>query len=887
MRVLLLLLLRFTSISSRKCTKSDIKYVFTPCARNHTRAGLFYWGTECESGQLPVTRWDLDCDLQCPAGSILGLNEGFNASSCELCPVDSYSPGGGYRVKTGDWGTEQWSFRSHCSRLSADWMTSEETLCTNWAADHSGDFLISGKNNETAWIQTELIYYVNLTTSGNFTLKYSKNSKQMGNFHNGMFKVVVNNKVIWVDNTKPRQIWRTVSADLTPGPCEITLSFLKFNDKNHYNSEVKLSDFEVNGVVPAAHFCVPCTKGWSSQGASECQKCEENTYLDTSGERHVCKSCPATHYSHMGSIGFQSCKIRPKCGFSDYYTVLSPCREGNRTREYHWKQPIHCDISSASLPDPVIGIPCELCNAGFYHKPVSVDNLEVECSACPSGTALIEHYLNDTCMQCPAGTYARPTVNITHWLPSPQGFETSKEPESCRDYNGWTAYDSLYITSNESVVSPISCDFILERVVNILQISGNIEFSLHFSKESHSNSWVNIEVNDQLFASFPESTASNEPISIRLELGQSTIRWTHHQEDNSAASISSILIVGVDEGGAGYCVPCPVRYFSANASSTCTPCAPGYTHTPDRTSCQRCPVNMISTDTGCETCPFNTEANSEQTMCIGLDYLSWGMAGYNISRLTGRNGHNICESNPRLQLLCSGNVYGPVILNNDVSFYFSILNPGNMSNVHYYEPGSGAGYAWGLYPYNNPQKTLNEDCESTHTLVNLGSKIEEIRYTLHGFSILYSQGSICPAGNSHYTTEIEFICDKEEGDGWPQFINHAKCNYFFTWRSKIACRQCQDSELQVITGRCIDNIRQIQTSEPSFCLYFPNSTSQIIETDCNSAADFAATWFAIGGGVVIVTLFIAIVMLVWKLCNMQHRYQLLMRESDSHTEKEA
>lgn len=871
--------------SGLMCTDADLKYVFSPCALNRTRGVFFYWAKDCEEGQLPSPLWNLSCDLPCPAGTFLGLSPQRNESGCESCPTDTFSPGGSDRVDFGGWIAGQRKFSSYCWKVMSDGVTTEEAQCSPWTADPTGDFLVSGRTNESAWIQTELSYFANLTTVGSLAIRYSKNSKQMGNFHNGMFQVLVNERVTLLDNAAHRQEWKEANIDLQSGPNEITLQFRKFNDKNHYNSGIKLAFFEVKGVFPSAHFCLPCTKGFSSEGANICQTCGENTYLDSQGPKHRCMPCPDTHYSEAGSIGAESCRLRRKCSPVDYASRLSPCREGFRTMDFYWKQPILCDVSTTKLPDPVISLACEMCNPGYFHKQIADTSLETECSACPSGSALNANFLNDTCNICPAGTYAPLAVNITHWIPFPVGFEVRTAPSVCSQLHSWTAFDSSSLTSNASTETS-ACSFTLERVVNVTW-SGAVQFNVLFSKSAESSSWLSFEVNDQTFATFYESAPNSSIVNVHLDQGVSLLRWTHYQEVafHSSAVLSSLLITGINEGGASHCQPCPSRHYSSIGSSRCEECAPGYTHTKDQLDCQRCPINMISGPLDCENCPYNTEANSDQTMCEGLDYLKWSNAEYNVSRLTGRTQPNICAASPRLSPLCQDNVYGPVA-GDGSSFFLSVLNSANMSKSQYEKSENGLGYVWGLFPRETSLSRPKKECEADSILASLGSKIEEIEQTASGFTVKYSQGGLCPSSNLHFSSQIAFICDKSEGDGWPQFTAKRSCRYFFSWRTKLACRQCEETELEVITGRCEDNTRQIQYIEPDFCLYFPNSTGQIVETACNEAIDFASTWLALLGAVLLLLLLGTAVLLTCKLCNVQQRYQLLLRESEPRLEKD-
>jgi hypothetical protein len=79
---------------------------------------------------------------------------------------------------------------------------------------------------------------------------------------------------------------------------------------------------------------------------------------------------------------------------------------------------------------------------------------------------------------------------------------------------------------------------------------------------------------------------------------------------------------------------------------------------------------------------------------------------------------------------------------------------------------------------------------------SLGNDIQSISLTEGGFNIHYCGGDQCFYKKNAYnfTSEVRFICDHEEEEGWPVQMNsdldeeNEPCHVIFEWRTKQACR---------------------------------------------------------------------------------------------------
>lgn len=101
---------------------------------------------------------------------------------------------------------------------------------------------------------------------------------------------------------------------------------------------------------------------------------------------------------------------------------------------------------------------------------------------------------------------------------------------------------------------------------------------------------------------------------------------------------------------------------------------------------------------------------------------------------------------------------------------------------------------------------------------SLGTSIAGIHTMNDGYTIQYRGGDKCfyKKNTYEFTSEIRFICDHYEDEGWPMLLDEEAlksmndnntadidpCHFVFEWRSKYACRHCLNSEVTEIEGSC-------------------------------------------------------------------------------------
>lgn len=106
--------------------------------------------------------------------------------------------------------------------------------------------------------------------------------------------------------------------------------------------------------------------------------------------------------------------------------------------------------------------------------------------------------------------------------------------------------------------------------------------------------------------------------------------------------------------------------------------------------------------------------------------------------------------------------------------------------------------------------SLDEKCplglqgRNQRVIKSLGTDISGINLNEDGFTVQYREGDTCFYQNNadyKFSSEVRFICDHDEDEGWPQLIqdrnngNNNPCHLVFEWRTKQACRHCANYEV--------------------------------------------------------------------------------------------
>lgn len=384
------------------------------------------------------------------------------------------------------------------------------------------------------------------------------------------------------------------------------------------------------------------------------------------------------------------------------------------------------------------------------------------------------------------------------------------------------------------------------------------------------------------------------------------LKWVFHhkKEDDVLARIHRITIYGVDEGSAAFCEQCPTGTISRSKASRCQPCGIGQTSNADNTECIACEAKEYNdapgNPLGCMQCPSHSYANQNNTACLGhkiLDLSNEAKEDFysvDIRNLTGIDGQEagyndgICKRE-RLQPFCRDTFYGP-IEGDENFFYLSVLNPSNFELPQYAKVDElPMGYAYGVIRKKHMSLSADhfslpdEVCVNNfeHLVVNLGSRIDYVNKSPDGFRVRYVDGADCDMdGLEKYKSDIHFICDKSEGDGWPSFSHTKKCEYVFRWKTIHACKVCEEDDMQKIESSCYDGERTVSMVEGKTCRSVNGTAYSEYTEDCSVASEWMKSWPVILGIVSFAVLTFMAGIFFFYYCKIKSKYNRLIEDRD-------
>ncbi|CAG9334879.1 unnamed protein product [Blepharisma stoltei] len=871
-------------------------HAFTDCEEDNTRTAIFYPNGKCNSTEeIPKPITNISCAVNCPAGTFLDVNLTSYAPICATCPANTYSIGGGERFSGDekDWIDYYLSFSTYCWTMGYyNWELNSN--CSPWSS-LDGNKISSGSANEDTWFESSLVYHAFLVKNGTVKFTYRKDISMHNNSTNGQFHVYIDDNQAYRDNDISQIGWKTVTLDLTPGLHNIAFTYDKYSTNEENQAEIKY--FEIRGIQNASHFCSPCPSGFSNPGSDECDVCGMNTYYSTNASEK-CSPCPDGFYSLPGSTSWSDCRQRKECTANDYSWKFSSCINGSRSKVYSWNCPMICNNNTLVLPDDENGIPCETCNAGYYHKIMNQDTLETECEPCPTGTSMTETQAENQCVDCQAGFYAPKVLNFTHWSTIPAEFENHCIPSNsnkCSLSSGWEARGT-HISSGDS--ADFNSNIVLVRRVTITENDAYVSFNFSMKNVISYETRLLFFIDGILKGSYHQNSEGFYNYSFPLTKGIKSLKWDYRHysvgisDPKDECKIYSIEITGSKEGGAPTCVQCPAGHISVANSDECTPCPAGTTSDDSHISCVECPKGTFSDLPGqsCTACPEYSIVNQNHTACIISDYLILKNGTYYISPLTGIQGMNegnqshYCNDES-MKLYCHDTFYGPVMANEDY-FYLSVVNPSNFSLPTYSNYDfMRKGYAFGIInksqiPYieNDPTQPSAE-CVKDYSMavVNVGSRLTSIQETPTGFVISYGAGSKCKAGlNKRFISQINFICDKTESEGWPVFQGQIDCVYAFRWKTIRACKICTSAMMIEKRSYCDNGKRTVQLYESPDCVVANGTSYKSWEEKCSVNEDLIQTWQVIVGLIFLGVLVIVSIVLCLCFCKFKRKYTKLI-----------
>ena len=846
----------------------ELGYQFSECL-DTGRDVLFYWKDFCQE-TLPDPIRGFPCDFQCNAGSKLALLEG-RSFGCEKCPPNTYNIGGGVSVHEGEWEQKLELFRKACWSFGwFGWQTN--TNCNNWTVQEGS--VLSGKGISDTYVDSELHYLAELKKPGSLKVGYRLRNNQEGEFY-----LNVDSENYIKDTSNGDEDWRYSDIYLLEGFHKIVVGYAYLHS-NSSGQFAEIKDFELRGTEYAALVCEPCKSGFSQAGSDSCSHCPVNTYYDKS--LNLCKACPEGKYSLGEANSVNECKNKQPCTEKDYYYTYTPCINHTRNIEYHWKEPFICNNQTGvQKPSTLYSQECPNCSEGEFETN---QGQVYECLPCAEGTFKDQ---NGTCLACPSGHFAPKFKNFSDWQSDLSYFNSSctlASGDPCKVSSGWESSVTGLTSAREPLASST-----LSVLVAVPQGPAEISFSFKVL-----SGHLYFFVGDTLNLTFAESKVVNQT----LEEGQTQLKWKCQEGD---CIIDWISLEGSNIGGARKCLECPSGSVSSKPKSYCDWCSRGQGSNSNKTECLECSEKEYSRErTNCKRCPEHSLSDSNHTVCLLEEETKLSNGTYFIKRLSGVKQQDsqlysgywegICQRE-KLSLYCHNTFYGP-IYGDENYFYLSVGNPSSISMPSYYSPvdSDPQAYAFGVFDKEkvdhsslNSSETCIED--SSKVVLNTGSKMSLIEEHSEGFTLYYSEGYPCQGVSKRFSTEINFICDKAAGEGWPEYKGQALCNIVFEWRSRYACKLCTEETLQEVKGLCRGGYRTVSLTEGEHCIQKLTEFTSWQE-ECSVTKEVMKTWPVVLGVGVLGLMFLGVGILVLCVWRIRKRYQRLIeyRMEDRNSE---
>jgi len=104
----------------------------------------------------------------------------------------------------------------------------------------------------------------------------------------------------------------------------------------------------------------------------------------------------------------------------------------------------------------------------------------------------------------------------------------------------------------------------------------------------------------------------------------------------------------------------------------------------------------------------------------------------------------------------------------------------------------------------------------------------------HTFDLVYTQGKNLPFSCTSVQTTIRFVCDITQGRGAPVSLQvNDRCQTVFQWASVYACHKCQESEIVIELGACVDGTRIVTYKYNIPCFGLPPAATH---QDCQDVS---------------------------------------------------
>lgn len=759
----------FVSYSTQN--ENEPFYTITPCTMNNTRSVIV---SNTSSHNVVTSQLNIPCHY-CDEGSYLTYNHITNTLECTVCPVNTYSTGGSFRIDgsyrefTSD--VVNTNFITNCHVISTvnNNNNNYNHLCSAYVIDKGNKYIQSGnplnlEHNGQLYI-TQFSISVTIVTNGFISFRYKKDTAIENGKVNGLFRFFINYLQEINDSKVNDNQYHDVYFPLTKGKYSFMFQYLKhIHSSTSENLSLSFNYFEIKGIETASLQCTPCVNGTThSIGANHCNRCAHNEIFNSTSFQ--CIQCPI---DTTPSFDDDKCVPLPQCNDEHYYKQYSGiCNKTSNQEEVKYR--LYSDaLCKETLTRPNITYePCRTCPIGNYWQLISNDEYK--------------------CVNTPKRAYTNQTNAFTY-LPCYHGIiKTIAYYYPDNDNNVYTKNISIKVNKGE-----------IDVAYNVVNPSSQHNILIYLNTTKYVYDYNN-----------------NNTLRVTVPYGTTLLHITY-----TNVLIDNITVYGDINGGGVSCTLCETNELVVDSynETVCKQCGSGYEYNRYNRKCDKCQDGYYKSTIGnnyfCKPCAPFTYSTPSKADCALYDVLTYPKhkQKYPLYRMINTMKH-LCSMTDNL---CFNNLYGPIHDTQTNLFFISFNKPSTFNssdftyryyNVSYME---FPGYVYEL---------IRDDKEDTNekVVVNLGREIEYVKMVNEqqskGIVIKYINGDNCNYTNESYVSYIYLNCMKFSDEFHfytaPKLIKADKCTYYFEWSSDKICPICLSSDIGKLSMPCRNGERMV------------------------------------------------------------------------------
>ena len=851
-------------VESQICTIDNYKIKLHPCEQEtQTRNISIYLNSKCilpknitpDNPIYPyytLPTYNVSC-IDCLQNEKIIYDPNQKDIICQKCPNNTHSTGKDLKI------IENWSeeiinqnFIVNC--ISIGYSSYKENKdCTKLSISHDKTYIESGTltGDEQKYI-IQIIIPFKSENWGKFILSYKKDTKYLGNFNNGVFRIFFDYKLVQFDYDEyPDFI--NFSYDFSPGHHQFFITYNYYAVYSNYPLKLYIKSLELINIRDSFTECQN-DNDFNYNKNIKNELCPVNQYFNK--ENNTCIKCEENEYSLFGFTSSNECLPKKNCTKFDLSIMdIGKCDPLSKTKKIKYDLISHnyCifETSNENLFKMEKNIKCE----------EEILNEEEECKI---GYTFSHNYrlilsnikLNDF-FDRNNGWYSNENEIFTGIYNIAGEKKELYKKVKISEYNSYISFDlELNLQKDEEFKIIINSNITHEYN---LDNSKNIKYFLNISLNQGDNNIIFSYIKKSQF----EPTYINPVLIKNLIIHGSSELYTERKL--IPCSFNEISSSDCNE-----CIKCESNLIADKQTNKCITSkegklknCPSYTYEENN----KCILNEILYQNN-EKIKINLSPLKEYQKYIckelagNLCYEDYKFIGPIVQYDNNYILRNLDEQESNTNNNKKNNIEDMEIMEyKNPLFFISLFEPNSISLTDYLYSEKGniflnntlkpnEGHIFALFTQTkkssflfsddnlNPKRETNEKNSSfiskKKLKVTISQNIEKIyiisqslnvRYK-SGLLIEFSHGDICLNDNSKlFKAYIYLKCSKYQ-ISFPRLIETLDngCTYLFQWDTPYACKNCLTKEIDYYeVTKCKNGLRNYIFSSNEECVIFNGS----------------------------------------------------------------